>query len=201
MNTTFHGTRRQWLGAFGGLGLGLLLGRSVQAATWPSDSVYHLDATLTDQDGRALALADGQGHPVLATMFYTSCQFTCPMIVEAVRHTESQLTPEERAKLTVLMISIDPAHDTVAVLKQTAQQRQLDSPHWTLARADAAAVRKIAAVLGFQYRALAGGEFNHTTALVLLDAQGRIAGRTSQLGRADPGFVKRIKAAVGAPAA
>ena len=201
MNTSLPATRRQVLGAFGGLGLGLLLGRSVRAANGPTDSVYHLEATLTDQAGRTRTLADGQGHPVLVTMFYTGCQFTCPMIVEAVRSTEAQLTAEERAKVSVLMISIDPAHDTVAVLKQTADQRQLESPHWTLARAEAAHVRKIAAVLGFQYRALPGGEFNHTTALVLLDAQGRIAGRTSQLGKADAGFVKKLKQSVQAPAA
>jgi len=56
-------------------------------------------------------------------------------------------------------------------------------------------VRKLAAVLGIQYRALKNGDFNHTTALILLDADGRIAGRSTQLGNADPAFVKAVKAA------
>jgi protein SCO1/2 len=48
-------------------------------------------------------------------------------------------------------------------------------------------------VLGIQYRALADGEFNHTTAVILVDADGRIAARTTRLGNADPAFVKRVK--------
>ena len=50
-------------------------------------------------------------------------------------------------------------------------------------------------MLGVQYRALPNGDFNHSTNLILLDADGRIAGRTAQLGSADPAFVKQVKAA------
>ena len=46
------------------------------------------------------------------------------------------------------------------------------------------------------YRAIAGGDFNHTTALILVDADGRILGRTAQLGDADPKFVKLVKTSV-----
>ena len=55
-------------------------------------------------------------------------------------------------------------------------------------------VRKLAAVLDIQYRALDNGDFNHSTALILVDAQGRIVGRTSELAGADPAFVKLLKA-------
>jgi protein SCO1/2 len=165
------------------------------ASALPTDSVYQLPLSLTDQQGRKAPMADRRGHPVLVSMFYTSCQFVCPMLVEALRDTEAKLSAEERARLSVLMVSFDPEHDSVAVLKRTAEQRGLDSSHWTLARTDAKSVRKLAAVLGIQYRALANGDFNHTTALILLDAEGRIAGRSSQLGNADPAFVKLVKAA------
>ena len=134
--------------------------------------------------------------PVLVSMFYTSCQFVCPMLIDALRDTEAKLSAEERTRLTVLMVSIDPAHDSVAVLKRTADERQLDSAHWTLARTDPATVRKLAAVLGIQYRPLKNGDFNHTTALILVGADGRIAGHTAQLGNADPAFVKLVRGAV-----
>lgn len=68
-----------------------LLGSSL-AWAWPSDSVYQLQATLTDQQGRTVAWDAGQGHPVLVSMFYTSCEFVCPMLVEAARATEAALT-------------------------------------------------------------------------------------------------------------
>jgi protein SCO1 len=158
-----------------------------------TDSVYQLHADLVDQTGRSFTLASHRGQPMLVSMFYSSCQFVCPMLIETIRHTQAQLSPAQVSRLAVLMVSIDPEHDTVTVLKQTAEQRQLDAKMWQLARTDAPTVRKIAAVLGVQYRALGNGDFNHTTTVLLLDGQGRIKGRTSQLGSADPEFVKLVK--------
>lgn len=165
------------------------------ASTVPTDSVYQLPLTLTDQSGRSFQLADRRGAPMLVSMFYTSCQFVCPMLIDALRNTEAQLSEAERSHMSILMVSFDPAHDSVAVLKRTAGERRLDSAHWTLARTDAKSVRKLAAVLGIQYRQLASGDFNHTTALILLDGEGRIAGRTEKLGDTDTAFVKLVKAA------
>ena len=163
------------------------------AAALPANSVYQLAVALTDQDGRDFRLADRRGKPLLVSMFYSSCQFVCPMLIDTLRDTEAKLAPGERNHLGVLMVSIDPAHDTVAVLKQKADERAIAAPRWAMARTDAASVRKLAAVLGIQYRALANGEFNHTTALILLDGDGRIVGRSSQLGSADPAFVLKVR--------
>lgn len=161
----------------------------------PADSIYQLSVPLTDQNGRSFRMEERRGRPMLMGMFFTSCQFVCPMLIDALRATEAKLPLGERQRLKVLLVSFDPAHDSVEVLKRTADARGLDSPQWTLARSDEATVRKLAAVLGIQYRALANGDFNHTTALILIDSEGRIAGRTAQLGVADPAFVKLVKAA------
>ncbi|MBG7618885.1 SCO family protein [Herbaspirillum sp. AP02] len=163
------------------------------AAALPADSVYQLDARLTDQDGKSFNLAQRRGQPMLVGMFYTSCEFVCPLLVEALRNTEARLTAQERARLSVLLITIDPVRDTVAVLKRTASQREIEAPHWTLARSDAATTRKLAAVLGLQYRALPNGDFNHSTDLILLDAEGSVAARTAQLSGVDPEFLRRVK--------
>lgn len=166
------------------------------AAPLPGDSVYQLPAALTDQAGRAFRLDERRGQPMLVSMFYTSCQFVCPMLIDALLDTDKQLKDGEREHLGVLVVSFDPAHDSVAVLKHTADERGLDTTRWSLARTDPATTRKLASVLGIQYRALANGDFNHTTVLLLLDAQGRIVARTSRLGNADPAFVKRVRAVV-----
>lgn len=163
------------------------------AWSWPSDSVYQLKATLTDQQGQPLAWDAGQGHPVLVSMFYTSCEFVCPMLVEAARATETALSEAERARLRVVFVSFDPARDSVAVLASTARERGVDGTRWHLARTDPASVRKIAALLKFQYRALPNGDFNHSGELILLDAEGRIAARTSMLAGADERLLARLK--------
>ena len=165
-------------------------------AVLPGDSIYQLPVSLTGQDGRVGRLDARRGAPVLVSMFYTSCRFVCPMLIETVRDIEAKLSTAEREHLSVLLVSIDPVHDSVEVLKRTADERGVDSPRWTLARTDAASVRKLSAVLGIQYRALPDGEFNHSTVVVLIDAEGRIAARTTRMGGADPGFVKAVKAAV-----
>jgi len=167
----------------------------VTPAPLAANSIYQLPLSLTDQDGRTFRLDERRGHAMLVSMFYTSCQAVCPMLIDALRDTQKQLSAADRDRVGVLMVSFDPAHDTVAVLKSTADERGLDPAHWSVARTDPASVRKLAAMLGIQYRALANGEFNHTTALILVDAEGRIAARTSQLGHADAAFVKRIRVA------
>jgi protein SCO1/2 len=163
------------------------------AAELPSNSIYKLDAKLTDQNGRQFELASLRGQPVLVSMFYTSCEMVCPMIFETIHATLKALPEAERKDIRVLMVSFDPPRDTVAVLKETAAKRNCDS-QWTLARGDETTVRKVAAVLGIQYRKLADGEFNHSTQLALLDRDGRIAAKSGKLGPADPALVKRVHA-------
>jgi protein SCO1 len=164
----------------------------LHAAEPPGDSVYRLDAKLEDQDGRAFTLASLQGTPVLASMFYTSCSMVCPMIFESVQANLRALPARERDAVRILMVSFDPARDTQAVLKKTAEQHKCDS-RWRLARCDEATARKVAAVLGIQYRRLADGEYNHSSTIDVLDAQGRIVARTGKLGEADPAVVAALR--------
>ena len=164
-----------------------------RSESYPTKSIYQLDMPLTDQSGNTFSLRERRGQPLLISMFYTSCKFVCPMLIEAMQANESRLNAEERARLRILMVSFDPEHDSVAVLRKMAEDRGLDTLHWTLARSDAKSVRKLSAVLGIQYRAIGNGDFNHTTALILVDSEGRIAARSTELGGADDAFVEQIK--------
>jgi len=179
------------------LALCLAFARVAFPAELPPTSAYRLDVPLVDQDGRGLHFADGRGRPRLVSMFYTSCKYVCPLIVDTLLATERAVDPAERAKLDVLIVSFDPDRDDPPALKRVADQRRLDVPRWTLARTEATDVRKLAAVLGIQYRALADGEINHSSALVLLDADGRILARSDRLGEADPDFVAAASRALG----
>jgi protein SCO1/2 len=180
-------TRRQVL-----LALGAGSFAAAFAAPLPGDSIYQLGATLQDQEGRSFELASLQGSPVLASMFYTSCDMVCPMIFETIHATLRALKPDEQARLRILMVSFDPARDTVPVLQQTAQARGC-GPQWLLARADEATTRKIAAVLRIQYRKLSNGEFNHSTVIAALDGRGRIGARSAKLGGADPALLAAVR--------
>ena len=164
----------------------------------PGDSVYQLDLPLTDQDGRTRDWETLRGKPRLVSMFYTSCQYICPLIVDSGKAVEKNLTPTQQQKLGILLVSMDPGRDTPAALQSVVDKRKLDTRRWTLASPPPGDVRAVAGVLGIRYRELADGEFNHTSALILLDADGRILARTEQVGsRPDPEFLAAVRGALG----
>lgn len=171
-----------------------LMPLALGAAELPEDSIYRLATPLTLQDGRTARLDVGQGQPVIVSMFYGSCPHVCPALIATIRETEKGLPESQRARLRVLMVSIDPQRDTPEHLREVAQRHRVDLSRWSLARTSEAEVRKLAAVLGIQYRQLADGDFNHSTVISLLDRQGRIVARTSTLGRVDPQFLEQLKA-------
>lgn len=178
--------------------LALAIGLPVGArdAPLPSDSVYQLQAQLVDQGGRRVAWGAQRGKPRLVAMFYTSCKYICPLIVESGKAVERQLAPAEQARIGIVLVSMDPARDTPKALQAVVDQRRLDTRRWTLLAPRAEDVRNIAGVLGVRYRQLADGEFNHTSALVLLDADGRVLARTEKLGtQPDPEFVAAVRRA------
>lgn len=186
-----------------GLLLSLLSGEALaaspgQPSPLPRDSVYQLPLKLTDQSGRTFDWRMRRGEPQLVSMFYTSCQYICPLIVDSGKAIERDLTPAQQQRLGILLVSMDPKRDTPAALKHIVDKRRLDTSRWTLASSPPGDVRAVAGVLGIRYRQLADGEFNHTSALVLLDADGRILARTEQVGsRPDPEFLAAVRKATG----
>ncbi len=180
------------------LGLASLASAAQPAPALPGDSIYQLPLPLTDSQGQTRDWRTLRGKPRLVSMFYTSCQYICPLIIESGKAVERQLTPAQQKRLGVLLVSMDPARDTPAALKKVVDQRKLDLGRWTLATPPADNVRSVAAVLGIRYRQLADGEFNHSSMLVLVDANGRILARTEKIGtQPDPEFVAAVRKAVG----
>ena len=158
----------------------------------PSASLYQIQAPLIAQDGRAIKLDVYRGKPVLVTMFYAGCQATCPVIIDTLRSVEHKLNAAQLADLRVLLVSIDPEHDTPEALAALARERRIDTARWTLARADENDVRQIAAALGLQYRRLPDGQFSHATQISVLDARGEILAQSAQLGTADEKLVAAV---------
>jgi protein SCO1/2 len=189
MNAPFE-TRRRVLGW-------LAAAAAAPAPGWAAgalagNSVYQLRAKLQDQDGQVFEWSSLSGAPVVVSMFYSGCDMVCPMLIETVQATLKALAAPRRRQLRVLLVSFDPARDTVPVLKKTAQQRGCDS-QWTLARCSDPDARNIAAVLGVQYRLLPSGEYNHSTVIQVLDPQGRIVAKTGKLGTVDPTVVETLQ--------
>jgi protein SCO1 len=159
----------------------------------PTPSLYQLHERLTDQDGKPIDLDLYRGSPVLVSMFYSSCPATCPLTIDTLRAVERELDASQRRRLRVLLVSFDPERDSPAALRELAVQRRIDTARWTLARGETAAVRRIAAALGIQYRKLPSGEFSHANVITALDRNGAIMAQSVQLGAADPQIVMPLR--------
>jgi protein SCO1 len=150
------------------------------AASMSGDSLYQLDITLQTADGQNIALSSLRGAPLLVTMFYSHCTSVCPMLTTELQGIYVQLTPLQRARIRVLMVSFDAERDTPAELQAFKEQHSIHEAGWVVARASGNDVRALAAVLGIRYRELADQSFNHSAVIALTDSEGviRLASRT-----------------------
>lgn len=138
-------------------------------------SVYNLAGAWTDQDGRTVDLSSLRGQPVVVAMAYTSCKEMCPLTVETMRQIGAAWAKHSDRPLKLAFFSFDSARDTPQRLKEYAQTKGLDPAQWSLYHGDPAAVRMLAAVLGLSYRQDDKGDFDHSYAITLLDADGVVA--------------------------
>ncbi|KAF1701570.1 SCO family protein [Pseudoxanthomonas kaohsiungensis] len=166
------------------------------AAALPGDSLYQLDARAIDAHGRPLQWSDLAGRPQLVSMFYANCHLMCPLIIENAKAVQKQLPAASGARLGVAMISLDPQRDTPAALARVARDHRVPEG-WRFLRPATDDVRALASVLDVRYRFREDGSINHTSVLVLLDAQGRELARSEVEGIApDPAFVEQVRLAV-----
>jgi protein SCO1/2 len=108
------------------------------------------------------------------------------LIISEVDQVIEELPADARGDVQVLLVSFDAERDTPEKLSSLARERKLDDARWTLATANDADARALAAVLGIKYRKLANGEFAHGSTIVVLDAEGHPVARTDSLGQRAP---------------
>jgi protein SCO1/2 len=154
-----------------------------EAADEPS--IYALDLSLVDQRGRTSKLADLRGHPLVATMVYTTCTSVCPSVTHDMKAVERLLPARLRAGVTFVMFTLDPGRDTPDVLLTFARTHQLDPERWRLFATSEENVRVLSAVLGMRYKPEDNGEIAHSALMLAIDHDGVVRHRQVGLGR-DP---------------
>jgi protein SCO1/2 len=142
----------------------------------PTDqSLYLLDSTWTSDVGQQIKLGALRGRPQIVALFFTHCEYACPILVGELKAIAGQLPAEVLGKVDFLLVSIDSQRDTPAVLAAFREKRELAHERWTLLRGGADDVRELAALLGVNYAEDSRGQFAHTNAITLLNAEGEIA--------------------------
>ena len=170
---------------------------SSSVASIPADSLYGLRVALTDSQGVAFDWQEMAGTPVLATMFYGDCASACPVLIESLQRTIAELKPAP-GSLKVLMVSLNPKHDTPASLMHLMHMHKIDGNVFRLAvAADEGQTRAMAAALQIKYRQLENGEISHNTRVALLNASGEeIASSTQLKSTVDAGLLAELRKAL-----
>ena len=77
--------------------------------------------TLTDQDGKAISMADYRGKPVVVTYLYTHCKETCPLQAQMIRGALDDLGKD----IPAVGISVDPFGDTPASARAFLRKQKM----------------------------------------------------------------------------
>ena len=157
------------------------------AATAPltDQSLYQLESQWTSDVGREVKLGVLRGRPQIVTLFFTSCEYACPVIVGNMKAIEQALPEALRGKVDFLLVSFDVERDTPAVLKAYRVKEKLAPARWTLLRGKEDDVRELAALLGINYQRDAKGQFSHSNVITVLNAEGEVAFQLTGLNK-DP---------------
>ena len=158
----------------------------------------------TNIDGRRIDNAALLGHVWVANLMFTRCTTTCPITTAKMSVLRRTIRwPDVR----FVSFSIDPEHDTPAVLRAYAARWSAD-PRWLLLSPppNEAAAFANAMKMPFERTAMPLEPIMHSSLFFLVDQQGRVRG---QYGSLDDTAVRRLMAdaaalvvaAGGAPAA
>ena len=142
-------------------------------------SVYRLQASWTQDNGKPLRLDDLRGEPQVVTFFYTTCTGSCPITVKALQMFLQEEKSAGNAGVRFVLITVDPAQDTLAVLRKYRRNMRLEKDSWRLLRGKDSDVRKMAALLGFNFERIDSGEFMHSNLITVLDKRGQIVHQQS----------------------
>lgn len=157
-------------------------------------SLYQLEGSWTDQNGRAFQLGSLRGSAVVLALFYGTCDSVCPIVVRDMKKLEALLPESDRARTRFVLVTIDPAVDTPEHLLAYARENQLDLARWSLLAGSADQVRVLAKLLGVKIRPAGDGQYSHTIRIHLLDREGVWIDHADGLERPLEPIAKRVSA-------
>ncbi len=166
------------------------------------DTVYHsiADFAFVNQEGDTIRKGDMAGKIYVADFFFTTCPTICPVMKKEMLRVYEQF--QGNPNFRILSHTIDPTHDTQAVLKDYADKLGVpDAATWNFLTGDQEKIFEIGQT-SYLTTAMADdlepGGFLHSGAFLLVDQQGRIRGvydgtKTDQVDRLLADIPKLLK--------
>lgn len=154
--------------------------REVQAGMQGrTDTVYHTipDFAFVNQDSSMVTEDTFKEGIYVADFFFTTCPSICPIMKTQMLRVYEKYMGNEQVK--ILSHSIDPTHDTVAVLNAYAGRLGVSSDQWHFVTGDKEEIFELAQgsymVSALEDETVPGGVV-HSGAFLLIDSKRRIRG-------------------------
>ena len=143
------------------------------------DTIYHTiqPFAFLDQDSSLITNVDFQNKVYVADFFFTSCPSICPIMKTQMLRIYEKFEKDEN--VAFLSHSIDPRHDTVAVLREYAERLGVESNKWHFVTGEKETIYELAQNSYMSVAAEdneAEGGFIHSGKFLLVDKDGRIRG-------------------------
>lgn len=163
-------------------------GKTVTERGYPSIPNF----AFTNQDGKVVTLHDFSGKIYVADFFFVTCPTICPIMKKNLLkvYQAYQTAPDVR----ILSHTIDPDHDTPAVLKQYAQDLGVSGTMWQFVTGDREKIYDIGEnhyLVTVGRDARAPGGYIHSGHFILVDKEKHIRGMYD--GTTDEGTQKLIQ--------
>lgn len=126
-----------------------------------------------DQDGNRVTNHELAGKPWIADFIFTSCMGSCPVLTGRLVALQRTL-PDLPVRF--VSFSVDPAHDTPAVLKDYLARWHGDPLRWRLLSTDADTLARVGGALGGAEDPASSGTPFHSDHFALVDGAGRLLG-------------------------
>jgi protein SCO1/2 len=127
-----------------------------------------------DQNGRSFTLSSLTGAPFAVTFVATRCTDACPLVDAQFAAAAGRLQ-RANVRAHLVTITLDPRHDTPAVMAQLARRFEANSRYWLVAGGSTPDVRTILDVFGVKTSPDDRGyPEEHTTFVYLFDARGNL---------------------------
>ncbi len=131
---------------------------------------------LTTQQEDRLWLAELRGRAIVLAFGCTRCG-ACPGLVDGLAEVARQLGDAPGRRALFALVTVDPAHDTPAALREFGRARGLRAPAWVFFTEERSGeIDVVARRYGIEIRRV-GARIETTCAVTLIDASGSIRGR------------------------
>jgi len=152
------------------------------------------DFALYDQEGRVVQSARFHGKQVMLNFIFSRCPVAtmCPASTLKMMGTQKLARETGVNHIEFVSITLDPAYDTPAVLKEYAASRGIDTKNFSFLTGPENAIRDLLTQFGV-IAEFDGALLKHTLSTLLIDENGRIIHRADGSAWEPADFVAKMK--------